>query len=199
MIRMHTQRGAVLLVALIMLVLLTLFAVSALNTSTTNLKITGNMQARSEAANAAQDAIESVISTTLFATNPANAVINPCGAANTLCIDKNGAKTSSATDAYYVTRLVSTTAGGTPTPRCISVIPIKMNELDLSVSDDLTCAAGQQQQFGVKGAVTGDSLCAQSVWEITAQTTSAASGATATLTQGIGIRISADDMATSCL
>lgn len=200
MTRMHKQRGAVLLVALIMLVLLTLFAVSALNTSTTNLKMTGNMQARSEATNAAQDAIESVISTPLFASNPANAVINPCGAANTLCIDKNGAKTSSAASAYYVTTLVKTNSTDTKaTPNCVTVAPIKMSDLVLTDPADLTCAAGQQQQFGVKGAVTGDSLCANSVWEITAQTTSAASGATAKVTQGIGIRISADDMATSCL
>lgn len=200
MTRMHTQRGAVLLVALIMLVLLTLFAVSALNTSTTNLKMAGNMQARSEATNAAQGAIETVISTTLFATNPTNAVVNPCGAPNTLCIDKDGNSTTSPANAYYVTTLVKTTpAAAKSTPDCVSVVPIKVSTLNLALAADLTCAAGQQQQFGVIGAVTGDSLCANSVWEITAQTIAVATGATATVTQGIGIRISTDDMATSCL
>ena len=200
MTMMSKQRGAVLLVALIMLVLLTLFAVSALNTSTTNLKMTGNMQARSEATTAAQDAIETVLSTTLFSTNPTNAVVNPCGAANTLCLDKDGKHTSDPASAYYVTTLVKTnTADTKATPNCVSVKPLKLDGLDLANPDDLTCAAGQQQQFGVKGAVTGDSLCAESVWEITARTTSTATGATATVTQGVGIRISTDDMATSCL
>jgi Tfp pilus assembly protein PilX len=200
MIKLHRQRGAVLLIGLIMLVLLTLFAISALNTSTTGLKMAGNMQARSEATNAAQDAIEAVISTPLFSTNPANAVVNPCGAPNTLCIDKNGANVTDPGSAYYVTKLIKTTPTAVkPTPACVSVIPIKVTELTLSIPDDLSCAAGQGQQFGVQGAVTGDSLCANSVWEITAQTTATASGATATVTQGVGIRISTDDMATSCL
>ena len=48
-------------------------------------------------------------------------------------------------------------------------------------------------------AATGDSLCANSVWEITAVTTSAGSGATVTTVQGVGVRIGADEMATSCL
>lgn len=55
------QRGATLLVGLIMLVLLTLLAVSAINISTVNLHITGNVQAQVEAAAAAQQAIEDVI------------------------------------------------------------------------------------------------------------------------------------------
>jgi Tfp pilus assembly protein PilX len=55
------QRGATLLVGLIMLVLLTLLSVSAINISTVNLHITGNMQAQVEAAAATQQAIEGII------------------------------------------------------------------------------------------------------------------------------------------
>ena len=40
------QRGATLLVTLIMLVVLTLFAVTAFNLSSVNLKIVGNFQAQ---------------------------------------------------------------------------------------------------------------------------------------------------------
>jgi Tfp pilus assembly protein PilX len=46
---MRKQRGATLLVALIMLGVLMLFVVSSLNTSTTNLRVVGNMQAKNEA------------------------------------------------------------------------------------------------------------------------------------------------------
>ena len=187
MTRIHDQRGATLVIALIMLVLLTLFAISALNTGTTDLKVIGNMQARTEAMNAAEQAIETVISTTQFVSDPAKAVINPCGADNTLCTDING---DGVVD--YTTKL-------NPQPSCVTVKPIKLTELVLTNPADLACSAGQSQQFGVAGAVTGGSLCADSVWEITAETTSAASGATATVTQGVGIRISTDDMATSCL
>ncbi len=56
------QRGVVLFVALIMLVMMTLFAVSAVNLSTVNLRIVGNMQAMKMMDADAQDAIEQIIS-----------------------------------------------------------------------------------------------------------------------------------------
>jgi Tfp pilus assembly protein PilX len=56
------QSGATLVVTLIMLVLMTLFALSAINSSTINLRIAGNMQAQDEARAAAQTAIEQFIS-----------------------------------------------------------------------------------------------------------------------------------------
>lgn len=186
-IKMHSQRGATLLIALIMLVLLTLFALSAMNTGTTNLKVVGNMQARSEALGAAQQAIETVISSPLFISNPGNAVLNPCGAANTLCTDVNGDGTPE-----YVTKL-------TPQPACVAVKPIKVSELNLTVPEDLGCVASQAQQFGVAGGASGDSLCANAVWEITAETTGVDTSAKVTVTQGLGVRISTDEMATSCL
>lgn len=195
--RMNAQRGATLVIALVMLVLLTLFALSALNTSTSNLKVVGNMQARTEAFNAAQEAIETVISTPLFTTNPSNAVVNPCGSANTLCIDKDGNITQLLTNALYTTKITGAPYDTTK-PACITVRPIRSDELVLTKAEDLACAVGQAQQFGVGGATSGDSLCANSVWHITAETTAVTSGATSTVTQGIGIRISTDDMATSC-
>lgn len=60
------QRGATLLVSLIMLVVLTLFAVTAINLSNTNLRIVRNMQLQAEAAADVQLAIENVISTSDF-------------------------------------------------------------------------------------------------------------------------------------
>lgn len=184
--KIRSQQGATLLVALIMLVVLTLFAISAFNTGTTNIKVVGNMQARSEALNVAQQAIETVISTPLFISSPANAVLNPCGAANTLCTDITGTGVTE-----YTTKL-------NPQPGCVVVVPIKNEQLNLSNSEDLGCAAGQLQQFGVAGAVTGNSLCANTVWEITAETTGAATGAKVKVTQGVGVQVGIDDTST-CL
>lgn len=56
------QRGATLIVGLIMLVLITLVVSTAFMLSTTNLKSVGNMQFREEALAAANAAIEDVIS-----------------------------------------------------------------------------------------------------------------------------------------
>jgi Tfp pilus assembly protein PilX len=184
--RIASQRGATLIIALIMLVLLTLFALSGLNTGTSDLQIVGNMQGRSEAVNAAQEAIETVISTPNFISTPANAVLTPCGAANTLCTDVTGDGTPE-----YRTTL-------TPAPTCVAVTPIMANQLNFFIPDDLGCTDQQAQNLGVAGAVTGATLCANTVWEITAQTTGTISAATATVSQGVGVRISKDNMSTSC-
>lgn len=177
------------MIALIMLILLTLFALSALNTGTTNLKVVGNMQARSEAFSASQQAIETVISSSIFITNPANAVLAPCGAANTLCTDVTGDGTPE-----YTTTL-------TPAPACVSVQVIQMGALDLvNKVEDRTCASETPQgSWGVFGAPSGNSMCANTVWEITAETTATASGAKATVTQGVGVRTSANAVTASCL
>jgi Tfp pilus assembly protein PilX len=184
---MRAQRGATLFVGLIMLVVLSLFLVSSLNTSTTNLKAVGNMQTRSEALAAAQETIETVISTPTFISNPANAVPAPCGALNTTCTDLTGDGVPE-----FTTTL-------TPQPACLTARPVKNAELVLTNTEDLGCAAGQQQQFGVAGAVSGDSLCATALWEIKARTVGASSAATTTVTQGVTVRINADNTTTSCL
>jgi Tfp pilus assembly protein PilX len=192
---MRKQRGTTLIVALIMLVLLTLFAVSSFNTANTSLKVVGNMQQKSEALNAAQVAIENVISTTQFIDNPANAVLMPCGSANTLCIDVTGDGV-----ADFTSTLVGPDYPAAPhQPTCVTVRPIKNQELVLSNPEDLGCASGQQQQFGVTGAVTGDSLCANTIWEVRARTVgSSTSAASVLVTQGVGVRVSTDQAGTSC-
>lgn len=175
------QRGSTLIVALIILVLLTLFATSSFNTAKTNLAVVGNMQASAEATNVAQQAVETVISTTQFITTPANAVLNSCGAANTLCTDVNGDGVND-----YTTLL-------TPQPGCIKVQVIKNTELNLANTEDQGCSKGvDQMNFGM-GVIGGDSLCSYTVWEVTAKTTGAATGASATIVQGVGIRVSNDD------
>lgn len=56
------QRGSVLIISLIMLMVLTLLAISAINMSTTGLRIVNSMQARGESMSAAQRCVEQVIS-----------------------------------------------------------------------------------------------------------------------------------------
>lgn len=70
-----SQRGATLIVGLIMLVLITLLVTSAFTLSTSGLKSVGNMQARDEAIAAGNKAIEQVLSSP-FTTAPAGETIN---------------------------------------------------------------------------------------------------------------------------
>ena len=189
------QQGATLLVSLILLVMLTLFAISAMNTSTVNLKVVGNMQAQQEGIAASQSAIEAAISTPAFTSSPTNAIPTPCGAANTTCTDLNGDGTSDLTTVL------------TPPPTCVQARPQKISELDLSkaTNEDVACIQQQQQgTFGVAGASgTGDSLCGTSVWDITARTlqtgaTTTNSPVNVTIVQGVGVRVPALDLATNC-
>lgn len=79
------QSGASLIVSLIMLVVITLLALSAINNSTINLRIAGNMQARDEARSAAQQAIEQFASAaTNFSAPPT--LVTPVN----IDIDKDG-------------------------------------------------------------------------------------------------------------
>lgn len=66
----NRQQGATLITALIMLIVLTLLVVSGIRSSSTNLRIAGNMQMQEEASAAAQQAIERVISSATFDTTP---------------------------------------------------------------------------------------------------------------------------------
>lgn len=56
------ERGATLVVTLIMLLIMTLFAIAAVNLSNSNLRVIGNMQARTAAETAALYAIEDTLS-----------------------------------------------------------------------------------------------------------------------------------------
>lgn len=185
---LRRQAGATLIVALIMLVLITMLAVTSFNLGKNDLQIVGNMQHRAEAIAGAEEAIEQVLSNTNFFTSP-NAVFSaPCqGVANRYCIDKDGDGTPE-----VVVNL-------TPSPACIMAVPVQNTALDLSNSEDLGCAVGQQQNFGMEGAVTGNSQCADSTWEIHAVATDAVTQATIEMTQGTSVRVSTDNMNDSCI
>jgi Tfp pilus assembly protein PilX len=60
------QRGAVLIISMIMLIIIALVVVSAFTLSTSNLKSVGNLQSRGEAVTAANSAIETVLSGTFL-------------------------------------------------------------------------------------------------------------------------------------
>ena len=89
------QRGATLLISLIMLVVLTLFAVAGFNLSSVNLKIAGNFQAQRGLEAAASQALEQVLSTpTAFSLAPA---------AQTVAVSGYNVAVSAAACNYYRT------------------------------------------------------------------------------------------------
>lgn len=179
------QRGVTLIVALIMLVLLTLLALTSFNLGNSNLQVVSNMQQRNEAVAAAQEVIEEAISSTRFFTSPGDALGEPCGSANHRCIDTNGDGTPDVTVALA-------------RPVCAKVQTVKNSSLDLTQSENAGCLVSQVQNFGTSGAVTGDSLCADSVWELHATATDNLTEASVEVTQGVAVRVAKDDVATNC-
>jgi Tfp pilus assembly protein PilX len=168
----RTQAGATLLVSMIFLVVLTLIVVSAIKVTNINSKIAGNMQVQKESEAAAQKAIEDVISTdfTHLATPPS------------ISVDING---SGQAGSNYAVQM-------NPSPNCVSVKPIKQSELDASNANDVPCyASGAAQNSGIVGSGgSGDSLCSNSTWEITAKVSAPSVATTNTTTvQGVATRV----------
>lgn len=183
------EHGATLIVTLVMLIMLTLFAISAMNTSTTNLQIVGNMQVRHEGLRASMEAIEATVSSTQFMDDPWNAIPNPCGAQNTFCTDLNGDGVPDLT-----TRLE-------PRPQCVMARILANTDLKVSgaTSEDLGCVQAQQQGTqGIEGVNLNPSLCGHTTWEITAQTLQSTAGAATsdvnvTATQGVAVKMNTLD------
>ena len=195
MTSIHRQRGATLFIGLVMLVVLTLFALSAFQTSSTNLKTVGNMQEREEAQNAAQQVIDTVISTATFLTNPAAAILLPCATPNVACVDlKSGS--GIVTDpalADYTVRL-------NPAPRCISIAAVKNSDLNIEIPSELACAVGSTQQMGIAelDVAAANSLCVNTVWDVTAEASST-SGTKVSISQGVGVRTLKAEVSPLCI
>ncbi|WP_409524641.1 PilX N-terminal domain-containing pilus assembly protein [Nitrincola sp. MINF-07-Sa-05] len=170
------QKGAVLAIALIMLLLITLMAVSSFNMSRSNLQVTANLENRTQAIALADAALEEAISRTLFFTQPNDIFINSCVVNNTKCYDIN----ADGTNDFTVT---------VDPPLCIMVDPILNSELDLSVPDDIGCLI----------ETGANSLCADSTWDLQAIAVDNLTAGRATVRQGVGVRVSMNNAAATCL
>jgi Tfp pilus assembly protein PilX len=180
------QRGMTLLVSLIMLVLMTMFMVTNFKMGNSSLQMVGNMQARTQAMNAAQSAIEETISTTQFTTSPATALRSPCAGANTRCYGVNGSTGSDITVTL------------TPAPVCISSQAIPNSSLNLTNANDAGCVTGVTQSFGIANSVTGASLCADTTWQVSAVAVDGVTKSSASVVQGVTVRVTSDSLATTC-
>ncbi|MGZ3181564.1 MAG: pilus assembly PilX family protein [Telluria sp.] len=184
---LQRQRGITLIVALVMMVIITLLALTTFNLSKSSIQVVSNMQARSEGIAAARQVLDEAISNTRFFSTPNDALANPCnGDANTRCVDVNG---DGVTDITVVL---------TPAPACVKAAPLKNSSVSEGSSDDVNCLLSTNQSFGIAGSVTGDTLCADSLWEITAVATDAVTQSHVEMVQGVTVRVPKDDVETSC-
>lgn len=151
------QRGAAMIVSLIMLVLVTLLVITALNLGSSNFKAVSNSQFRDEAIAAANAAIQTRI----------GLPFNANGVAVEIPIDVNR-------DGASQTVVV--------TPRCISAsIADAVDPSSLSLPPEMSAAATWN-----------------TVWDIEAVVTDAATGASVTINAGVRVLLSQVERDAAC-
>jgi len=180
-----SQRGVVLIIALVMLVALAMMATWAMNMGSANQRIVGNSQARQEGLDAAQVAIEQTLSSPMFI-QQTDAV-----AASPIPVDIDGDGT------------IDYTAVLSPRPTCYRARVLKVAELDPSIAANLGClgsSAAQNSGLEVSGSggALGDSLCANSEWNIRALVADARTNVTVAVNQGVAVRSLSTDVANNC-
>lgn len=166
-VSLRREKGATLLIGLIMLVLLTLMAITSFNLGKSNLQIVGNMQFRNETVRAAEEAVEAAISlpSSVSIASASNVDVNADGVADVAV---------------------------TITPTLVQAYVKKNAALNLSDPGQLGCTLGQAQSFGVVGAATGNSLCAATLYDLRVVAREAATNTTVELHQGVAVQVPAD-------
>lgn len=171
----RSQRGATLLVGMIMMVVLTLLVVFAIRSGNTNLRIAGNMQVQAETAAATQQAIEQVIEQ-IKDTEDISLI-----AAQNIAVSMGN---------------VTYTVAVQPLNNCIMQIPVLNETLDFNKPNDVVCYEGGDSDKPIIDLGTGEfktvaglSACKTQQWEIEASVTDNTTGATASQVQGITIRV----------
>jgi hypothetical protein len=170
--RPRRQRGATLVIALIMLMLMMIHALASFTAADVQLRNAGSLQARQEAQAAAQLAIAGVLgSSSAFA---GTVVASPVD----IDIDGDGA-------ADYRVALTATCTGA----RAVTTIAVPP-----AAADDAACLAA--------ATPSGEIPCADTTWNVRAIATRAPSamqsGATVEINQGVAIRLDTSDAARSC-
>lgn len=180
------QRGASLVISMIMLLLLSLMAANAYKGAANSLRIVGNTQSRQESLAAAQKTIEQTISSAAFAIDPEAVAANP------VTVDING----DGTNDYSVSL--------DPQPNCYRTRTIKTSELNPEVATDLACV--QSSNLSNSGldsddavSLAGNSMCATMEWDIGATVNDTASNTNITLHQGVSIRVPEAEVDNLCL
>jgi type II secretory pathway pseudopilin PulG len=159
------QAGATLVVSMIMLLILTLLVVSAIRSSTTNLRIAGNMQVQGEVAAAAQQAVEQVID----------------GDFTTVPSEQNIPVSMGVAD--YTVNVTK--------PTCSNTEPVALDELKKDDANDQLCFGDSDPLPVVDSSgkqITTPSKCNKQVWEVRASVTDSNTGANTSVVQGVAKR-----------
>lgn len=198
---LRRQQGAVLFVGLVMLILITLLAVSAIRLANTNLLVAGNEQLQKEAEDAANYHLD-------LALNADNFTLRNVNRSAPLPAFSDAAVTP---ETSYTVKI--------PPPKCKRYRFVKVSELTETVKetvdgeekeyirvrnlkDDLPCFrsdSGSGLNLVLDPATLNEnSLCATSLWEMTANVELAGGSTKAEVKQGVEMRIDHAEAETAC-
>jgi type II secretory pathway pseudopilin PulG len=193
-IRQQAQRGSTLLVAMIFLLIFAIMAAATFRGSMTSVQAIGNMQWRSEAIGAANDAIDRLLSTADFATN--TAVTTEVVIKTPFKLDANG---DGVNDISVTLPVVTRDGVARAGPRCLRAEPIPQKDLNPALPADVGCfgsnaggSAGlgeEKEAGGTSTVVQSPSLCANTEWSITVRATDAVTNTQVDVVQGVGVRV----------
>ena len=190
----RSQRGSTLLVAMILLLVFAIMAAASFRGSLTSVQAIGNMQWRSEAIAAANDAIDRLLSTADFATN--TTILTQQVNAAPFQLDINGDGVNDIATSLPVVTLDGLAKAG---PRCLRAEPIPAKDLDPGVAADVACLGSSTSSSSGTGiAVAGGgtstvtqapSLCSNTEWSITVRAVDAVTNTSVDVVQGVGVRV----------
>lgn len=188
------EGGVVLFVALIMLLLMTLLAVAAMRLTTTNLQAVGNEQFQTEAQAAADFALDQTV-------NNQNFIDITASTTHKVSLTQEDSTTDPS--ALSVTLSV---------PACVRYRLIKKSELVTQVnpgqftvsSQDLPCFGGlpsgglTSMDLDAVATSSDDSLCTTALFDVQANVNDPTTKASATVNQGIELRMESADADAKC-
>jgi hypothetical protein len=171
------ERGVALILSLLFLVIIAILAISTFNSSTTNLRVTGNMVSRDEKMASNQAVLDQIISHSDFISDP-HAVAN-----STYTVPIDGTNTIQ--------------VKVTPAPACYQARAINMNELDPGNAQDLACMGSSVVRDPSQQSPA--SFCSATNWNIRATYVDPGSGTEiGAINRGIGVRVPSTDALNDC-
>lgn len=177
-----SERGAVLIIVLVMVGIFMIIVTSLVGSSNINLRIAGNQQNRMEAKVTARNAME------IYLSNPANFSLPLPTTVQKIGTDFNGDDDPS-TEADDINTMDMW--ADIPPPVCTRSTRIAIADLDVSQPDQAQCiGSGSGQNTGIIGetgpATSGNSWCTRMNWEVRATVDDvAATGANIDMYQGV--------------
>ncbi len=178
------QRGAVLVIAMVVLMVIAVLSLSSLRASDSGQQVNANLQSRQEGLDAAQVAIERVVSSREFFMNPTAITAAPY---SPVSVDIHG----DGKPDYAVTM---------QRPECLRARPVAPSELDPGSPRDRAClSSSSAQESGLVGSPgQSGSICSDTEWQLSAAAASSANGTRVTVRQGVAVRVRTTDADSFC-